>query len=84
MLTRLRLFVHERDGHDDVVRDREADLQIRAQGGLHAEENIAKDGQELGVRSGLEQTRLERDEENCATETYGHEVQDDLLEVIED
>ena len=53
MRTRLRLLVHERDGHDDVVGYREADLQVGTESELHAKEDVAEDCQEFGVCSGL-------------------------------
>lgn len=44
---------HEGNGHHDVVGNRETNLKIGAEGELHAQKNIGKDGHELSVRSGL-------------------------------
>ena len=45
----LRFLVHQRDGHYDVVCDRETDLQVRAQRNLHSQQNIGKRRHEFSV-----------------------------------
>ena len=47
------LLVHQRYGHDDVVEDAEADLEVRAEGKLHSEEDVRENGREFGVGASL-------------------------------
>lgn len=45
----LRFLVHQRDGHDNIVCDREADLQVRTQRNLHSQEDVGKHSHEFCV-----------------------------------
>jgi len=45
----LRLLVHQRDGHNNVVCDRETDLQVRTQRDLHAQQDIGEHCHEFSV-----------------------------------
>ena len=83
MLTRLRLFVHERDGHDDIVGDGEADLEVRAERELHAEEDVGEDGHELRVGTGLCDISVYAFDHLAGFKTYRHQVQGNLLEIVE-
>jgi hypothetical protein len=45
----LRTLVHQRDGHHDVVCDRETDLQVRTQRNLHSQHDIGENPHEFSV-----------------------------------
>lgn len=53
MLTGLRLLIHERDRHNDVVQDREAHLKIGTESELHSQEHIAEDRNKFRICSRL-------------------------------
>ena len=50
---RLRFLVHQRDGHDDIVCNREANLQVGTQGNLHSQHDIGEHCHEFGVGTDL-------------------------------
>ena len=52
-LTRFRLFVHQGDRHDDIVRNGKTDLEVGAKRELHAQKHVREDCDELGIRSSL-------------------------------
>jgi len=52
-LTGFRFLVHQGDRHHHVIRDGEAHLEIGAEGKLHTQKDIGKDGHELGIRPSL-------------------------------
>ena len=52
-LTGFGFLEHQRDRHNHVISDREADLQVRAERKLHPEEDVAEDRHELRVCSRL-------------------------------
>ena len=52
-LTCLGLLIHQRDRHDDIVRDGETDLEVGAERELHPQEDVGEDRHELGVGASL-------------------------------
>jgi hypothetical protein len=52
-LTHFRLLEHQRNRHHNVVRDGKADLKVRTERQLHAQEHVSKNGRKLSIGASL-------------------------------
>jgi hypothetical protein len=81
-LTSFSLFVHQRDRHDDIVRDREANLKVGAERDLHSKEDIGEDRHQLCISPSLCKTRSQYKPRKHMSGPHRHQVQNNLFQII--